>query len=273
MNLISTFLSGPLTDMISSFLSGVPKFMLALVILIIGYIVSKIISKIVKRLLKKVNIDKLGDQLNEIDIVSKANIKLEFSSILSSVVYYTVFIFFLIIAADTLQMQAVTNLVSQIFLLIPKLLVALVLLVVGILFSEIIRKVVFTALKSLGIPSANLIATFLFYFLFINFALSALKQAQINTEILSQNISILIAGIVFAFAIGYGLASKSVVANFLASFYSKGKINIGDRVTLDGITGQIIDISPNSISIKTADSVVVMPMSVTSKEKIEIHNN
>lgn len=270
---MSDFLSGPLTDMISTFMSGVPKFIISVVIIIIGIAVAKIVSKFTKKLLKKINIDKLGDQLNEIEIINKANFTIEFSAVLSSIVYYTLLIFFLIIAADTLQMQAVTDLVSQIFFLIPKVLVALVLLVIGILFSELIRKVVFTALKSLGIPSANLIATFLFYFLFINFALSALKQAQINTEILSQNISILIGGIVLAFAIGYGLASKSVVANFLASFYSKGKINVGDRVTLDGITGQIIDISSNSISIKTTDSVVVMPMSVTSKEKIEIHNN
>ena len=266
------FSEGPLADMISSFLSGVPKIVMAAVIMIIGLIIAKIVKKAFKKLLVKINIDQIGDKLNEIEIVNKANVKIVFSTILSTVLYYTIAIFFLIIAADVLAMPAITDLVSQIFLMIPKLLLALLLLVLGILFAEIIRKVVYTALKSIGIPSANLIATFLFYFLFINFALSALKQAQISMEILSQNISILIGGIVLAFAIGYGLASKSVVANFLASFYSKGKINIGDTVTLDGVTGQIIDMDSTSLSIQTADSTVVMPMSMTSQKQIQIHN-
>lgn len=272
MQLQMSLTDGPLGNMVSSLMSGIPRIATALVIFIIGLIIAKIISKFFKKLLIKINIDQIGEKLNEIAIVSKANLKIVFSTILSTVLYYTVVVFFLILAADILAMPAITNLVSQIFLLIPKLLVALVLLVIGILFSEIIRKVVYTALKSIGIPSANIIATFLFYFLFINFALSALKQAQINTEILSQNISILIGGIVLAFAIGYGLASKSVVANFLASFYSKGKINIGDRVTLDGVTGQIIEMDTTSISIQTENSIVVMPMSMTSEKQVQIHN-
>ena len=76
------------------------------------------------------------------------------------------------------------------------------------LLAEFFRSVLETTMKSLGIPSATMIANFFFYFLFINIVIVALSQAEINTDFLSQNISLIIGGIVFAFALAYGIASK-----------------------------------------------------------------
>lgn len=267
----STLLSENLGGMVGDFLSAIPNIVMAIVIIIIGLIVAKIIANTFKKLLQKANVDKLGEKLNEIEIVEKANLKFKFSGILSKVLYYFLLIFFLIVATDILNMPAISELVSKIFYLIPKLIVALVLLVIGILFAELIRKVVYTALKSLNVPSANLVSTFIFYFLFINFALSALDQAEINTEILSQNISILIGGAVLAFAIGYGFASKESVSNFLSSFYTKGKINVGDNVTLEGVTGVITDMDSNSLTITNDTGKTILPLSTITRNKIHIH--
>ena len=62
-------------------------------------------------------------------------------------------------------------------------------------------------------PSASLISNFVFFF-FINILIVALSQASINTSFIEQNISIIIAGGVLAFSIGYGLASKDIVSSF-----------------------------------------------------------
>ena len=131
-------------------------------------------------------------------------------------------------AAELLQMPAISNLVSGFFNLIPKLMVGFIILVFGILLSDAIRGIVETTLTSLGLPSAKMISSFLFYFLFINVVISAIAQAEINTAFLEQNISIVIGGGILSFAIGYGMASKDSVSNFLASFYANGKVAIGD---------------------------------------------
>ena len=132
---------------------------------------------------------------------------------------------------------------------------------------------VLAALDSLGIPSAKLISAFLFYFLFINVVISAIAQADINTGFLEQNLSIVIGGIVAAFAIGYGLASKDMVANFLGSFYTQGKVKEGDTITIDGITGLVVEIDRNSLIMESEGKEVVVPLSMIMKEKIEIRKN
>ena len=116
-----------------------------------------------------------------------------------------------------------------------------------------------------------MISSFLFYFLFINVVISAIAQAEINTAFLEQNISIVIGGAIFAFAIGYGMASKDSVSNFLASFYANGKVAIGDVVELDNVKGEIINMDKNSVTILSDDRHIVYPLKTLLNEKISIY--
>lgn len=260
-----------LSELLSQFISAAPNFVGAMIIAVVGWIIAKVIAKALKTILKKVGIDKLGDKLNEIEMVSKANMEIKLSTVFSKVVYYFLLLFFFVAAADVLNMPAVSQLVMDIFNFIPNLIVALIILILGLLIAEALRSVVHTACVSLGIPSANLISSFLFYFLFINILIVALTQAKINTEFLAQNISLIIGGAVLAFAIGYGLASKDIVANFLASFYSKGLFEVGDKISFDGSEGTVVAVDKSSLTLDTGTSRIVIPLSKVMKDKIEIH--
>ena len=261
-----------LLDMVRKFAETVPNVFMALVIFIIGYIISKIVSKIVHTALKKVGIDNIGDKLNEIDIVQKANMDIKISVIASKFLYYFMMLFFAIAATSVLGIPEISNLVSDIFTFIPNLIVALIVLILGTLLADMLRKGIHTALNSLGVSSAGLISSFLFYFLFINIVIVALSQAKIDTSFLSQNISIIIGGIVLAFAIGYGLASKDVMSNIVASFYSKDQFQIGQKVTIDGVTGVINDVSKSALTIKTETGRVTFPLSQATNTKVEYHD-
>lgn len=265
--------SGALQELLNSFLTGVPKFIMALVLAIVGFIIAKVVASLIKKALVTVNVDVIGEKLNEIDIVEKSNIKVKISTIVSKIVYYFLILFFMVAATDVLGMPAVSELVIGLFNLIPSLIVAFIILILGTLMADAIKNICQTTLESLGIPSARMISSFVFYFLLINIIISALTQAKINTEFLSQNISIVIGGIVLAFAIGYGMASKTTMSNFLASYYSQGKFDVGDTITIDGISGKIVEIDKSSlVLIGDNGNKIIFPLNQVSSSKIEIHN-
>lgn len=266
-------ITSALNGMVSQFVSAVPKIVGALVVFIIGLIIARIISKIITKFLQKIQIDKLGDKLQEIEMVDKSNLKFKISAVLGKIIYYFLLIFFAVFAADLLGMPAVSQIVLDIFNFIPKLIMALIILVIGLLASDGISKIIYTTCNSLGIPSAKLLSTFVFYFLFINIFILALTQANINTEFLSQNISIIIGGIILAFSIGYGFASKDIVANLLASFYSKDKFQLGDTITFEGEKGQITNIDRSTLTIQTGDRKIIFPLSKLTNQKVEIHQS
>lgn len=261
-----------LTDLFNSVMEAVPNVLASIVIFVTGLIISKIVSIIVRKALEKLKIDQLGEKLNEIEMVSKANMEIKLSHIFSKAIYYFLLLFFMVAAAEVLNMPAVSDVFTGIFNFFPKVIVALLVMILGLLFAEFIRKVLETAMKSLGIGSAVMISNFIFYFLFVNIFIVALAQADINTDFLSQNLSMIIGGIMLAFAIAYGFASKDVVSNYIASLYAAKNINIGDHITIDNVTGIITEIDKSTFTIQSENSKVIIPLSKLTTEKIQIHS-
>lgn len=261
-----------LTEMLVGLVGAIPKFITALVILIIGLIVANIGKKMSIRLLKKLNIDVLGQKLDGIDILQKNNIEIKLSVLIGKFIYGVVMLVFVMTAIGVLDLPVLAELIRDLIRFIPNLIAGFIILIFGLLLSDGLKNVVYTTCKSLGMPSASLISNFVFYFVFINILIVALSQASINTSFIEQNISIIIAGGVLAFSIGYGLASKDIVSSFLASFYTKDRVKIGDKVTVNGVTGIIVDLDKTSITIDTSDSKIIIPLSTLIKENIEIYH-
>lgn len=261
-----------LRHLLFGFLDVIPKLVGALVLLLVGYIISKMIRKVIYKLFEKFGIDKFAEPINQSDFIAKSNFKVIPSAIVSTIIYYFIYLIFIVAATDVLGMESLSQLIKDIINWVPNLITGLVLLFVGFLFADFIKNTVTKTCQSFGIPSANFIATAVFYFVLINVVISALAQAKVNTDFIATNISIIIAGVALAFAIGYGFASKDMVANFLVSFYSKDKLAIGQKVTLDGVTGLIIDIDKTSITLDCGNKEVIIPLNKLAKERIEIYN-
>lgn len=264
------FFSQGIQDLISQFLVAIPFILKAILLLGGGWIIARFFSSLVKKLLLGLKVDKLAERLNEIDLIGNSNIKILPSIILSKVVYYFLLFVFLVAATEALQIKAASDMLVNILNYIPILLSAMVVFVIGLFAADSLKKLVFTAASSLAIPAAGLISNLVFYFILINVLMVTLTQAKINTEFIQDNISIVLAGIVFAFAIGYGLASRELAANFISSFYNKEKIKIGSQIQIDGKKGEVIEVGATTFTLETANSRIIIPLSKLSSESVEV---
>lgn len=264
--------SGIAGEILSGFIESVPNIIKALIVFIIGYIIAKLIAKGIRLALEKAGVDKLKDKLDEIEIVSKSNISFLPSSAVSKTIYYVILLMVTITAVDILQIDAITDLLKEFVILLPNLFVAIIVLIIGLLLSEAIRKMVQSTCESLGIPAAKIIATFVFFFVMINALMIALKKATIPTQFLTDNLTVLFGGIVAAFAIGYGLASKGIMTSFLSSYYSKSKFKLGDFISIDGSQGEIIEMDSTTIVLYGEGKRIIVPLSKFSEEKVIIHD-
>ncbi|MCR9101499.1 MAG: mechanosensitive ion channel [bacterium] len=259
-----------LEQLLAGFIAVVPNLLGAFAVLIIGLIVSKMSRRLVRKMLKSIGADQLAERLNEIELLSNNNIRLIPSKLLSTVVYYFLLFIFVVAATDILNMEVISVLVGDILNYVPVVISALAVLVIGLFISDFLKNIVKTACDSLAIPAAGLISNIVFYFLFLNVVMIALAQAKIDTGFIQDNLSIILAGIVFAFAIGYGFASRNIVANFLASFYNKGKVSLGDHVEIDGVAGKVIALDSSTITLDAKDRRVIIPLSKLTDKSIAI---
>lgn len=263
---IMTMMKGLVSDMVNA----LPGLIGAICVFLIGLILANMISKLIRRLLSKTKIDNLAQKLNTIDLFSSSNIRILPSVILSKIIYYFFLLVFIIAATDILGMPAVSELLKSIINYVPVILSAVGIFFIGVLFADFVRKLVLTTCNSLGIPSGKIISSFIFYLLFVAIGIMSLTQAGIETSFISNIITIVVAGLVFGFALGYGLASREVFSSFISSFYSKDKIKIGDIIQIEDISGVIIDIDRSSLVVRNDDGEHYIPLHKLSSGKFII---
>ena len=270
---LTEVLISTLTKLINQFVDFVPRFIFAAFILLIGYLVAKGISIILKKVLEKIGFDRIGEKLNEISIVKQLQTEIKLSQIVSKVLYYFVLLGFITDATRTLGVGAITSLVEKLVNFVPQLIVAAIMLQIGVLVAETLKNAVVSICKSFNVPSAKLIGSIVFTFFSVITLISALGQAGVNTELLESSFNLIIGGIILAFSVGYGFASRDVLANLLASFYNSSRFQLGQTIQIDEIKGRIVHIDNTSITLQTGDSQTVFPLQVIQSKKITVFDN
>ncbi len=253
-----------LIDQLTIFL---PNLIKALILLLVGVLLAKIIRFIMIKVLEKSGVDKLGESLNKISVIKNFG-ELKISKVSSQIVYFYILMIFITSSSEVLGLKVLTDMVQSMAALIPKLIVAAIMLLIGIYVAEALKEIIVKVCKSLNIASGRLIGNIIFGFFLIISLIASLKQAQIETSLLESSFNIIIAGVIFAFALGYGISSKDVLSNIISSFYSKEKYKEGQTISINGTKGTITAIDTTSITLLTPENKVVFPFSVLQTEKV-----
>lgn len=259
-----------INDLLSSGLMFLGKLIGALFLILIGRWIARLAGKGLSRLLAKIGLDKLVERLGDIDLFNASRLKVVPSQVAGKLIYYLVFFIFIWVATDIMQIAALSEMIAKLFDYLPILLSALIVFIAGILLADFLKKIVLTATKSLNIPAAKLIANFVFYFLFVNVAIITLAQAGIETNSIEDNISIILAGIVAAFAIGYGYASRPILSNMLAAYYNRNRVKIGDHIVIEDVEGEVIRIDNTSFTLKSEQREIVFPLNKLMTQRYEL---
>ena len=257
-----------LTQLLTQFVAFVPNLLAALLIIGVGYVVTRVVTTVLKRLLKLVGVDKLGARLQRVDVIAQSGVEISLSTVVAQIIYYFLMLIILVAATDVLGLAVVSNLVGTAIEYVPNLVAAIVILVIGAIVADILKELTAVTCRSLGIPSAGMIGSIVFWFVFIAILLTALSQAQLETDFVIIALSIVLAGLSLAFALAYGLAARPLMSGFLAQFYNRGKILVGDRIRLDGQEGLIVSIDRASFTLEADGTTVIVPLSKLQTETV-----
>ena len=242
----------------------------AIVILIIGFVIAKIVFTIIKNVLAKVGFDKIGETFSNISIIKDSKIEIKLSSVISKGLYYYILLIFITVAVQILGVASLSSVFTSLVDFVPQMVVAIVVLMLGIVVSDALKKMVISICQSFNIPSGRLLGNIVFFFLLVIFVINTLGQVGINTTLLQSSFNIIVGGIILAFGAGYGLASRDLMANILSSFYTKNRYREGQIIKIDDVKGTIVKMDNTSITLKTADSTVIIPLQNLQFKNVEL---
>jgi len=246
-------------------LDALPAVLFGILILIVGWLIALLISKIIFSLLKRSKSLGVGKLLSMNDLSDKINFNVSFPALVSKVVFWFIFLFFLVAASETLGWTTVSKEISGFVGYLPKIFTSLIIFALGYTLVKLLRDIIKGVTKSTGIALGNFMAEFVFYFLLIVVSLTALAQAGVNISIISTHLYIILGGAVAALAIALGLGSRQVVSDLLKNYYNKSVVNVGDKISYKELSGTVLSISKTSIVIEHQQGKSVIP----SKELYE----
>ncbi len=142
---------GPVTDGFRNVATFVPKLFGALIVLAVGYFIAKALSKVVDRLLERVGFDRAVERGGLKQALAKS--KFDASDIVAKLVFFGIFITALMIAVGVLGIRALEAPVQSFVQLIPRLIVAVVLVVIGAALATAAKK--FSRTRWRGFPTAR----------------------------------------------------------------------------------------------------------------------
>jgi len=191
---------GAVTDGFRTFATFIPKLIGFLLILIIGYFIAKVISKVVDKLLQKAGFDRAVERGGIKKALAKSNY--DASDIVAKIVFFAIFIPVLSAAIGQLGIAALQAPLAAFITLIPKILVAIVLVVIGAAIAGALKKLITDALGGLSYGSA--LGTAASALVLVLFVKAALDEVGIATNVTSAVLYTVLATIAGVTIVGVG---------------------------------------------------------------------
>ena len=257
-----------LQDMWQGFVGFLPKLISVLVLLIIGLIILKIVSTILKKTLKVANIDRFGDNIREIEIFKNTNFKI--SDIVVKVVRWILILFIAISAAGILELHMVTDGITAIIAYLPKLFTAIAIFMVGVFLANIVKNAILSSFKALDIGGSQVVGNIVFFAITIIVGITALNQAMIDTEMITNNLTIIFGSFLLAFTIAFGLGSREIVQRLLFGFYSRKNLSVGQKIKIGDVEGTIEAIDNIYLVLVNENGKFIFPIKEINDKIVQV---
>ncbi len=200
-----------------------PKLLAVIVILFFGWICAKLVCLGLKRILELCQFDSFAQKSGLEAFLVHSEFDLSISAIISKVVYWLVILLFIITCANTLGLTEVADMLHQLAAYLPKIIIAILVMIFGTLLARFINRLVFAWLHGIKFEGALSISTSAEYGIQIFALFVALEQLNIGTQLLTALFVIIFGAVFLALAIAFGLGGRDWAAKVISDIQSKRK--------------------------------------------------
>ena len=241
------------------FMAYLPKGLGALMLLGMGILLGKIVEAGTSRVLHMIGVDRLLGGTGVLTLLKKIGSHKTISQIVGLLGFWLVFLLFLISATEALSLALLSETLTGLVHYLPKIGMATLILVLGLLATNFVRDLISVACDSSGIRQGTIIAQTVYIAATLLVLVTAINELGIDTSLLNQIIVILIAGLIAGAALSFGIGSRSAVKNLIAAHYIQPIVRIGEKIQVGNYFGIVTAVTPMVVVLETDKGRVVIP--------------
>lgn len=197
--------------------SFVPGLIFAVAIFVIGWVVAVLVEKIVEAVFKSLKIDSALRAAGTEEVVKRAGYNLNSGRFVGSLVKWFVIVVFLVASFDILGLTQVNEFLSTVVLYyLPKVIVAVLILMVAIVVAEATKKVVIGSARAAHLSSANFLGSVTKWAIWIFAVLTVLFQLGIAAPFVQTLFMGVVVAVSLAVGLSFGLGGKEAASELIA---------------------------------------------------------
>lgn len=206
-----------------------PRLGVALAVLVVGWLLAKAFRLGVVKALRAVNFHILTERAGIDGFLQQGGTDTDTTDWIGVIAYALVLLASLIIAFNSLGLTQVTDLLGKAMLFVPRLLVALLVVVFGSYFARFVGNAVQGYFRKTGISDAEVLGRIVQYAVLTFVVLLAVDHLDIGGGLIQQTFLILLAGVVLALALAFGLGARERAAELLERWFPRKSADPGNR--------------------------------------------
>jgi flagellar biosynthesis protein FliQ len=213
----------PLRGFLVSVGEFLPRILLALLVLVAGWMVAKMVRFAIAKGLRAVNFNVLTERAGMDGFLRAGGIRSDTAGLLGLLFYWLVILASLIIGFNLLGLNYITDLLGRVVLFLPKVMVALLILAFGSYFAKFVGNAVTAYCRNVHLQDADILGRLAQYAILAFVVLIALDQVNVGGDIVRQTFLIVLAGVVLALALAFGIGGKDWAAEMLERWWPRRK--------------------------------------------------
>jgi hypothetical protein len=219
----SAALMTSLAAALALFFSALPKILAFIVIIIVGWLIASLIEKGIAAILRAIKFNELARRSGFADFVEKMGMGTDSSGLIGIVVKWFIRLIALVVAFDALGLPAVSDVLRQLLLWLPNVVVALVVLVIGGLAARALSNLVRGAAAEGGLSNPDFLAKIASALVWAFAIVVAVNQIGIATTLVNTLFMAFVGALALGIGLAFGLGGRDTAQEILRKWYAKAQ--------------------------------------------------
>lgn len=191
-----------LVDTSMTLIAFLPNVIIAVIIFALGWAFGAVLGRAVSHLISVLRIDNALHKAGLDTVSERAGIRVSLAGFLGGTVKWLVIVAFTIASAEILGLTQVTQLLRDILMYIPQVIIAAIVLVMAMLIGDFVARLVSHSVKATGMKGEFAAKVAKWSIIIVGGIFPALTQLRIAQGL----VEVLFTGVVFALSLSIGLA-------------------------------------------------------------------
>jgi hypothetical protein len=196
-----------------------PRLLLAMLVVVVGWLIAKAVRFAVERALRAINFNVLTERAGTDNFLRQAGMSGDTTTVFGLLAFWLVILATLIIAFNGMGLTYITDLLGRVVLFAPKLLIGMLIMVFGSYCARFVGNAVQSYCENAQIPDAEVLGRLVRYAIMLFVVMIALSQVEVGGDIVQRTFLIILAGLMLAIGLAFGLGGKDWAASMLERWW------------------------------------------------------